>query len=95
MTTSSENFFVFQTLFQECKLSLKYDFQKINNNPVSKFNHRGHFFFLLISKIQNMGIFLLGFPGGSVIKNPSASAGDTDSIPRSGRYPGEGNGNPL
>ena len=39
-----------------------------------------------------------GFPGGSVIKNPPASAGDTrdmDSIPGSGRSPGGGNGNPL
>ena len=42
-----------------------------------------------------MGIFLLGFPGGSLVKNPSATAGDTDSIPGSGRSPGEGNGNPL
>ena len=28
-------------------------------------------------------------------KNPSANAGDTGSIPGSGRSPGEGNGNPL
>ena len=32
---------------------------------------------------------------GSAVKNPSASAGDTGSIPGSGRSPGEGNGNPL
>ena len=36
-----------------------------------------------------------GFTGGSVIKNPPANAGDTGSIPGSGRYPGEENGNPL
>ena len=36
-----------------------------------------------------------GFPGGSVVKNPPASAGDAGSIPGSGRSPGEGNGNPL
>ena len=35
------------------------------------------------------------FPGGSVVKNPPASAGDLGSIPELGRYPGEGNGNPL
>ena len=34
-------------------------------------------------------------PGGSVVKNPPANAGDTGSIPGSGRFPGEGNGNPL
>ena len=36
-----------------------------------------------------------GFPGGSVVKNPPASARDVGSIPGSGRSPGEGNGNPL
>ena len=30
-----------------------------------------------------------------MVKNPSANAGDVGSIPRPGRYPGEGNGNPL
>ena len=37
----------------------------------------------------------LGFPHGSVVKNPPAHAGDVSSIPVSGRSPGEGNGNPL
>ena len=37
----------------------------------------------------------MGFPGGSVVKNPPANAGDTGLIPWSGRFPGEGNGNPL
>ena len=36
-----------------------------------------------------------GFPGGSVVKNPPANAGDTGSIPGSGRSTGGGNGNPL
>ena len=38
------------------------------------------------------------FPGGRVVKNPPANAGDTrdmGSIPGLGRAPGEGNGNPL
>jgi len=35
------------------------------------------------------------FPGGSMVKNLPANAGDTGSIPGLGRYPGEGNGNPL
>ena len=37
----------------------------------------------------------MGFPGGSVVKNPPADTGDVDSTPGSGRSPGEGNGNPL
>ena len=36
-----------------------------------------------------------GFPGGTVMKNPSASAGDTGSILGLGRSPGGGNGTPL
>ena len=36
-----------------------------------------------------------GFPGGSMVKNPPANAGDMGSSLRSGRSPGEGNGNPL
>ena len=38
--------------------------------------------------------FERGFPGGSVVKNPPANAGDAvvaGWIPRSGRSPGEGN----
>ena len=37
----------------------------------------------------------LGFPGGSVVKNPPANAGDMGSIPDPGRPPGEGNGSSL
>ena len=40
-------------------------------------------------------ILVMGFPGGSVVKNPSANAEDAGSIPGSGRSPGEGNGNPF
>ena len=38
---------------------------------------------------------MMGFPGGSVVKNPPTSAGDMGLIPESGRSLGEGNGNPL
>ena len=37
----------------------------------------------------------MGVPGGSVVKNSPAKAGDMGSIPGSGRSPGEGNGNSL
>ena len=40
----------------------------------------------------------MGFPGGSVVKNPPANAGDTEDlglIPGLKRSPGVGNGNPL
>ena len=35
------------------------------------------------------------FSGCPVVKNPPANAGGAGSIPGSGRYPGEGNDNPL
>ena len=35
------------------------------------------------------------FPGGSVVKNLPANAGDVDSIPGCERFLGKGNGNPL
>ena len=36
-----------------------------------------------------------GFPGGSDCKESACNAGDLDSIPESGRSPGEWNGYPL
>ena len=36
-----------------------------------------------------------GFPGGSDGKKSACYVGDLSSIPRLGRSPGEGNGNPL
>ena len=47
---------------------------------------------MALTKTNN---FSRGFPGGSVVKNLPASAGNTGSIPGSGRFTGEGNGNPL
>ena len=45
-----------------------------------------------------MCVFMSGFPGGSVVKNPSANTGtpgDAGLIAASGRSPGGGNGKPL
>ena len=36
-----------------------------------------------------------GFPGGPVVKDLPANAGDVGLIPGLGRSPAEGNGNPL
>ena len=38
-------------------------------------------------------IYLLGFPGGSVVKNPPANSGDAGSISGLRRSPGDRNGN--
>ena len=37
----------------------------------------------------------MGFPGGSDGKESACNAGELDSVPESGRSPGEGNGYPL
>ena len=43
----------------------------------------------------NKRMYVLGFPGGSEVKESASNAEDPGSIPGSGRSPGEGNGNPL
>ena len=48
-----------------------------------------YLFYLLSNK------YILGFPGGSVIKNLPANARDVGLIPWLVRYPGEENGNLL
>ena len=40
-------------------------------------------------------MYKMGFPGGSDREESTCSAGDLDSIPRLGRSPGGGHGNPL
>ena len=40
-------------------------------------------------------ILTYGFPGGSVVKNLPADAGNTSLVPGLGRSPGGGQGNPL
>ena len=44
---------------------------------------------------MNNTAFAEGFPGGSLVKNPPANAGNPGSIPGLGRSPGEGNGHPT
>ena len=40
-------------------------------------------------------MYIQDFPGGSDGKASAYNVGDLGSIPGSGRFPGEGNGNPL
>ena len=52
----------------------------------------------MVSRNQSFLTLPEGFPGGAVVKNPPANAGDVrdmGSVPGSGRSRGEGNGNPL
>ena len=60
-----------------------------------------HSFCILMHNILFMGSMIqccfefTGFPGGSEGKMSACNVGDLYLIPRSGRSPGEGNGNPL
>ena len=49
----------------------------------------------LTSIISSSVSYPVGFPGSSAGKEPACNAGDSSSIPRSGRCPGEGTGCPL
>ena len=44
---------------------------------------------------MNRAKSLTGFPGDSDGKESACNAGDLGSIPRLGRFPGGGHGNPL
>ena len=44
---------------------------------------------------QRLSHLLMGFPGDSDAKESPCPAGHWGSVPVLGRYPGEGNGNPL
>ena len=45
--------------------------------------------------MQTLWVRGLPFPGGSEVKASASNAGDPGLIPGLGRYPGEGNSNPL
>ena len=48
--------------------------------------------------VRDLSRLLVGFPGGTVVKNSPASAedtGDVGLIPGLGKFPGVENGNPL
>ena len=58
-------------------------------------HRRSFFFFFSLESIFHAPKLTPGFPGVSVVKNPSAKTRDAGSIPKSGRSPGGGNGYPL
>ena len=55
---------------------------------------KSHVYNILVLFYQSI-FTLLDFPGGSVVKNPPANAGDIGSTRGSGRFPRKGNGSPL
>ena len=57
--------------------------------------HTGNYLHSVYIVFTAIYVAFAGFPGGSVVNNPSANVGDKDSFPESGRSLEEGNGNPL
>ena len=58
-------------------------------------NELFHISFNTKSSESGVSFYILGFPHGSVIKNPPANARDVGSIPGSGRSLEEANGYPF
>ena len=52
-------------------------------------------YYILFLLIFHFSSLPLGSPGGIVVKNVPANAGDTGSVPGCGRSAGVGNGNPV
>ena len=50
---------------------------------------------IILALVYNLIYKRRSFPGGSVVKNPPAKAGDAGLISESGGSPGVGNGSPL
>ena len=65
-------------------------FKEINKSPKGVIRLRS--LYIILTKGNK---FVEGFPGGSLVKNPPANAGDAGSIPGLGSSLREGNGNPL
>ena len=55
----------------------------------------GRFFTTITTWEVYVCMYAKGFPGSSAGKESACNAGDTGSIPGSGRFPGEGIGYPL
>ena len=88
---------LFIFLFSTLEYFLKFLFQQLYFHSI--------FFMNTVSSQISLGLLnwvlwvlhtsLAGFPGGSVLENPPANAGDIGLIPGLERAPGEGNGNLL
>ena len=52
-------------------------------------------FYVWLTSFSIIPSIYIGFPGGSVGKEPTCNVGDLGSIPGLGRFPGGGHGNPL
>ena len=98
--------YLFMCLLAICMTSLKKKNVNSDITPTSKWNGFFFFFFFFFFFDAHLNEFFIYFeywlPGSSEdfssssdSKESACHVGDVDSIPGSGRSPGEGNGNPL
>ena len=79
------------------KIFRKKNFQEVSRSNLNLLHTDGYLHSICIAFTAIYIAFMLywGFPGGSEVKASACNVGDLCSIPRSGRSPGEGSGNPL
>ena len=67
----------------------------MSNHYINRGYHVRQKMKLYQTEFKRIGHNCWDFPGGAVVKNPLANAGDVGFILGSGRFPGGGNSNPL
>ena len=77
------HFYIWQNLYNIVNLKNKIKFKKIYIYSLRNFH------------IYNTVLLTMCFLGGAVVKNLPVDAGETGSIPGSGRCPGGGHSNPI
>ena len=80
---------VFATLWALTTRLLSWD------SPGKKYIHTYIYMCVCVCVCVCVIFIYMGFSGSSGVKNPHDNAGDSSSIPRLGRSPREGHGNPL
>ena len=81
-------------------LSLMFPLGELQSNRIGAEHSLSAYFIIINSNLYFLSTYTLpgiavGFPGGSVVKNLPANAGDAGLSLGSVRSPGEENGNPL
>ena len=79
-------------IYDKANVNIRLNSEKLKVFHISK---KARMPFLTIFFFFNRVLEILNFPNGTNGKESACNAGNLDSISRSGRYPGEGNGYSL
>ena len=92
------NFSYMPSIFHSCIFQVNenpFITKMFMNKTITQSNETTLKYRLIQQALNRYHFLLMSFPGGSVVKNLSANAGDMGSFPWQGRSPGEGSGNPC